>query len=205
MVEPGILGSQIFYLRDENIQVYSFKKDFPQVSVGDIVEVTGELSEGVGDRRIKTKTQNDIKIIGHQDELLPVEISLAEVDESNQGQLVKIAGEMIEIKGSNIFIDDGTGEAKIYLKSSTGINKSLFKEGEKIELVGIVSKSGSDYRILPRYETDILILGEVKGESAQGEQAKEINGNNKYFIAIIIFMGLIISWLVYKQYSYKLK
>lgn len=203
LVEPGILGSQIFYLQEENIQVYSYKKDFPQVSVGDIVEVIGEISEGTEEKRIKTKTKNDIKIIGHKNELIPIPVLLSDIDELYLSQLVKVAGEVIEIKGSYIFIDDGTSEAKIYLKQSTGISKSFFKEGEKIELVGIVSKSGNDYRILPRYETDILRLGEVKGE-----EDKDItldSSNQKYFVALIIFMGLIISWLLYRQYSYKLK
>jgi len=202
LVEPGVLGAQIFYIRDENIQVYSYKKDFPLLVVGDIIEVTGELSESAGERRIKTKTQNDIKIIGRQDEVLPSEIAIADIDELNLGQLVKISGVVIEVKGNNIYIDDGSDEAKIYLKTTAQIDKSLFKEGEQIELVGIVSNSNAGYRILPRYDTDILVLGEVKGEQ-ETKDASAGNNQSKYLIAIIIFMGLIISWLGYRQFKLK--
>lgn len=205
LVEPGVLGSQIFYIRDENIQVYNYKKDFPNLAVGDIVEVVGELSESAGEKRIKTTTKNDIKVIGRQSELLPLAISAADIDESNLGQLVKIAGVILEVKGNYVYIDDGSDEAKIYLKSSAQIDKSLFIEGQNIELVGIVSNSNSGYRLLPRYNTDILRLSEIKGEQAENINNQLNTSDQKYFIAIIIFLGLIISWLAYWQYILKIK
>lgn len=125
----------------------------------------------------------------------------AEIDETYQGQLVKIIGEVVEIKGSYVYIDDGTDETKIYLKSTVQIDKSLFKEGETIEIVGIVSKSNGSYRLLPRYNTDLLRFAEVKGE--QDKNIEPVNKNKKYFIAIIIFIGLLISWLGYRKINFK--
>jgi len=203
-VEPGVLGSQIFYLADEDIQVYSYKKDFPVLVVGDRVEVVGEISEGALEKRIKIKSQSDIKIIGQKTELLPTAVSLAEIDEEIEGKLVKITGEVIETRGNYVFIDDGTDEVVIYIKASTNINKSIFTEGDKVEVVGIVSQTKNGYRLLPRYDTDILKIGSVKGEQAVQESNKPTNQVNQYFIAIIIFMGVIIGWLAYKQYKLKI-
>ncbi len=46
--EPGRLGSQFFYIVDESgngVQVYSNKKDFPELKIGDFIEVGGEISK----------------------------------------------------------------------------------------------------------------------------------------------------------------
>ncbi|MDO8669724.1 MAG: lamin tail domain-containing protein [Candidatus Buchananbacteria bacterium] len=202
LVEPGVLGAQIFYIASEDIQVYSYKKDFPKLEVGDRVEVTGEISETASEKRIKIKTQSDIKIISRQNEVQPASVLWSDIDDSYLGQLVKVAGEVIEVKGNYVFVDDGSEEIKVYLKQSAQIDKSVFKEGEKIEMVGLVVKSGAEYRLLPRYNTDILILGEVQG--AQEEIAPSSAKNNQpYFIALVIFLGLIISWLSYKQFKLK--
>jgi len=205
LVEPGILGSQIFYIGSDNIQVYSYKKDFPDLMVGDIVTVSGELSEVSGQRRIKIKTSGDIKIIGKQLEVVPIIVTVAEIDESVIGQLVKIIGEVIEVKGNYVYIDDGSNEIKIYIKASTQIDKKLFVAGENVEIVGIVSRSGNDYRVLPRYGTDILIISEVRGEQDQNTDLIVKSDNKKYYVASIIFLILIVSWLVYGKYKNKIK
>ena len=135
---------------------------------------------------------------------MPTAVSLAEIDEEIEGKLVKITGEVIETRGNYVFIDDGTDEVVIYIKASTNINKSIFTEGDKVEVVGIVSQTKNGDRLLPRYDTDILKIGSVKGEQAVQESNKPTNQVNQYFIAIIIFMGVIIGWLAYKQYKLKI-
>lgn len=201
-VEPGILGAQIFYLLDEDIEVYSYKKDFPPLTVGDVVEVVGELSDGSGNRRIKIASSSNIKIIGRKNELMPVAVSLSEIGADTQGQLVKIAGEIIEMKGNYIFLDDGSDEAKIYLKASAQIDKSLFKEGERIEVVGIVLQSAGGFRLLPRYETDILRVGEVQGAQEENKPAPE-NNKRKYLLAVGVFVFLFLAWFGYRQIKLK--
>ncbi|MEK7097789.1 MAG: hypothetical protein AAB906_03000, partial [Patescibacteria group bacterium] len=46
--EPGRFGSQFFYIVYESgngVQVYSNKKDFPELKIGDFIEVGGEISK----------------------------------------------------------------------------------------------------------------------------------------------------------------
>jgi hypothetical protein len=200
-VEPGVLGAQIFYIADEDIQVYSYKKDFPELSVGDVVEVSGELSESGGERRIKTKTQNNIKIIGKQDVLLPEDILISDIGEALEGRFVKITGEILEVRGSYVFVDDGSDEARVYIKSTTNIDKKIFNEADQIEIVGIVSQTKSGYRLLPRYDTDILIVGSIKGEQEEMEENSIKNNNERYLFAIIVFLTVVISFLLYRQRS----
>ena len=200
-VEPGILGTQIFYLSGSGIQIYCNKKDFPTLKVGDTIEVNGVLSEASGERRIKITGQSDIKIISQGQTPEIHQISTSEVSEEMVGSLAKIKGEVLEVKGSYIYLDDGSEEAKIYLKASTGITvKDLnIKPGDNIEVTGIVSNASGGYRLLPRYITDIMKIGEVKGDFATSTSAENTKSQAwKYFSAIIVFLILIITWLVWK-------
>ncbi len=218
-VEPGVLGAQFFYLAGSGapvtpersdggrgVQIYSYKKDFPNLKVGHTIEVTGELSESGGERRIKTATKNDIKILDSSAKVIePHQISLAEVGEEYEGSLVKVQGEVIEVKGSSIYLDDGSDEATIYLKQSAGIKGLGLKQGDRVSVIGIVSQTKSGYRILPRYQSDIeIIKGEVKGEQEKNQEIKSGGQNNQlvnYLFAVIVFMALIIIYLIKKRFK----
>lgn len=205
-VEPGILGSQIFYLAGSGIQIYCYKKDFPQIKVGDYVEVVGELSESGGEARIKVSGQNDIVLLQDKPEepLTPHELLIADIGESSEGYLVRITGEVIEIRGSNIYLDDDGEEVPVYLKSTTGIKaKDLgITEGDRVEVVGIVSQTKTGYRVLPRYAKDVVKLeGTVLGMVETDVAVAPYNQINKYLVAIIVFMALAIGWLAWQQHQ----
>jgi RecJ-like exonuclease len=93
-----------------------YKKDFPELKIGDEVEVTGEISELYGETRIKVKERSDIKKLDYVEELKPISVEIAEIGENNEGSLIKISGEVTEIKSSYLYIDDGTEEIQVYLK-----------------------------------------------------------------------------------------
>ncbi|MFA5029856.1 MAG: lamin tail domain-containing protein [Patescibacteria group bacterium] len=201
-VEPGVLGSQIFYLAGSGIQVYCYKKDFPNLKPGDYIEVSGELSESGGERRIKITQKSDISILAGGKNLEPEKVATADVGEDLEGSLVTVEGEIIEIKGSNLYLDDGSGETKVYIKSSTGIVlKTLgLQEGEKVKVTGIISQTSGGYRLLPRYQKDLEKIGEVKGatEAAPPVSVQKSSVWLKYLAAIIGFLLVVIGWLVKK-------
>jgi competence ComEA-like helix-hairpin-helix protein len=167
-VLPDVLGSQYFYITEEGagVQVYSHKKDFPELRVGDYIEVTGKLSKANGELRIKIKEKNNIIVLEHKEEPMPIEISCAEIEGELAGSLVKIAGEIVERKGSIIYLDDGSGEVKVYLKSTAGLNPKNYEEGEIIEVTGIVGLTSSGPRVTPRSARDIIKKG-VLGEKSE--------------------------------------
>lgn len=196
-VAPGVLGAQIFYIAGSGIQVYSYNKTFPDLKIGDQVEVTGELSESGGERRIKISSIEDIKILGSGEASVPHQISTADVGEEYEGSLVTIEGDILEKKSRNIYIDDGSGaEAKGYVRNHIAIEDLGIKEGEKIRLTGIVSQTSSGYRVLPRFPQDIeIIKGEVKGDF---EVSSRAFGKEYYLAALVIFLAAVIIWLIYK-------
>ncbi|PIR04557.1 MAG: hypothetical protein COV59_00325 [Candidatus Magasanikbacteria bacterium CG11_big_fil_rev_8_21_14_0_20_39_34] len=162
---PGTLGSQIFYIQNESsgVQVYMYKKDFPNIHIGDMVEVSGEISVVSGETRVKISDKKDIKVIssGHTD-LFPLQIEIGNIVDTMVGKLVKLSGEITELKGSQMYLDDGTSEMKIYFKKNTGITKSFYHLGNRVSVTGIVSKRSNEFQLLPRSTEDILILDPIE-------------------------------------------
>ncbi|MBI4993299.1 MAG: lamin tail domain-containing protein [Candidatus Magasanikbacteria bacterium] len=111
-VRPGVLSSQYFYAVSDDgasgMQVYMNKKDFPLLAIGDLIEVTGEISSAYGEIRIKTSVREDIKLLKQDSLPLPQEIEIASISEELEGALVKIKGEITELKSSYMYVDDGT-------------------------------------------------------------------------------------------------
>lgn len=246
-VEPGILGSQFFYIVSENdsgpeavalennglscatgfircakaeelktetgakgcgIQVYNYKKDFPALKAGDLIEVTGEISESDGERRIKTAVKDDMKIVKRGEAPKASQAGTGELEELMSGQLIRLVGEVTEKKGSQFFIDDGDGEMVAYVKTGTGIKMALVKEGDRIELTGILNRNKSGTRLLPRYQSDIVKLEsggdsgnesvEVVGEVPPGDEWQLAQRDRKMemFKYLLIFAGAIILGLI---------
>jgi len=207
-VLPGILGSQYFYVTaTSGIQVYSYKKDFPELAVGDLIEVKGEISESGGEKRIKTKTAADMAVIAHGEAPVAAEIACAEVGDETVGRLVTLTGEIVKKSGSSIFLDDGTEEAEVYLKKTAGLGTVGLNTGETIAVTGLVGRTTSGARILPRSNDDIVkqdsatdegrVLGEtaVADEWALAARDRKMELFKYLFIlaggAIIVLLGLL--------------
>jgi len=62
-----------------------------------------------------------------------------------------------------IRLDDGSGEARVYIKKATGIEKPWVEKGQELGVVGIVSQYATKapyeggYRLLPRYQSDFIL------------------------------------------------
>jgi len=160
-VLPGVFGSQYFYIVDETggLQIYQYKKDFPTLQVGDKITVQGTLSTALGERRLKMKDKYAVDILSTNNSVPEQEADLSELDETQLGGLIKIQGEITEIKSNFIYVDDGAGEVQVYFKQGAGINKSLFKEGENVSIVGILANTKTGLQIWPRSQNDLTSLG----------------------------------------------
>lgn len=208
-VEPGILGKTIFYIFDQGwgTQIYSSKSDFPELKLGDLIEVRGKLSESSGESKVNIKEISDIVILDNQiDSLIPLIISDQELGEDLEGSLVTIEGKVVEQSGSSLYVDyGGPEEIKVFFKSTTGLKRPKLEDGQLIKITGIVSQTTSGFRLLPRYENDIEIprvLGEETGNSVLEIQPD--NKNQEIFkylgltwVGVIIILG----GLFWKKYD----
>lgn len=175
IAEPGLLGKNIFYIAEDNsgMQIYSYYKDFPNLALGDKVEVIGEMSDYFGEARIKTKSKDDINILSRGEIIKPTIVRVEDINEDWEGALVQISGEITEIKGSSWWVDDKTEEVKVYIKENTSITNENVGLGDTVTIAGVVSEYKSEYRLLPRFPDDVKVIGQVLGERT--EQA----ANNK--------------------------
>src|SRR3989344_2819082 len=183
-VLPGVFGTQYLYLTDggAGIQIYSNKKVFPELSVGDVVAVTGDASSASGIPRINTKTIKDFDTLETAKTVAPQTITLEEISEDNLGNLIRVKGEVTAIKSNLMYIDDGHTEGAIYFKSGTGIDKKGFKEGEVVQIAGIVEQTKTGWQIWPRSKEDIVVVGisedeQLKQAELQQSQTKETTQN----------------------------
>ncbi len=178
--EPGLLGKTIFYLgeRGAGVQVYSYKKDFPLLALGDKVEVRGVLSDYNSEKRVKIAVSDDILKMDEVNKIEPISLQLEDIGEMHEGALIKVSGEVTEIRGSSLWVDDRTAELKVYLKQNSQIKRDLFEVGNRYSMIGILSQWAGEYRLLPRYVEDVKLLTQVKGDSAKSDNV-EINGTQK--------------------------
>lgn len=156
-VDPKLLGEKIFYIQDgtAGIQIYFSKEDFPNLKLGDEVIILGKTSESQNEKKINVQEKNDIQVTAHKSPPQPAEIKTGDLKENYEGRLVQIAGQIAKTSGNVFYVDDGSGEAKIYIKKTTGIKKPEIKKGDKMTIIGIASETSSGYRVLPRYQEDI--------------------------------------------------
>lgn len=204
--KPGLLGSQIFYLESggRGYQVYNYKKDFPVLKTGDAVEVTGETSVVNGETRIKTKVAADMRRLGDDDEPEAAELACDQLADSYLGRLVRVQGELTKITSTNIYLDDNNDEVLVYLKAGTGIKKPGFKVGDELVVTGILTKTSSGFRVLPRQTGDIVGLAkksQVAGETASSSWALEPRDKRGELLEhlLIVLAGVVvvlIGWVV---------
>jgi hypothetical protein len=203
-VLPDVFGSQIFYLFDgqSGMQIYQNKKLFPDLKVGDQLEITGEISEANGRKRINVKNINDFDILSTEQKVIPQEIKILDLNENMLGSLIKISGEITEKKSGFMYVDDGEDEIAVYFKTNAKIDKTILKEGMKVAVIGVLENSSGGWQLWPRDNNDIKILS-IPEESKKNtvteimssdEQDKKVTMN--YLLATIGGMGLILlGWL----------
>lgn len=129
---------------------------------------------------------------------------MGEINEETEGYLVTIDGEVIEKRGSSIYIDDGSDEVKVYIKEGSGINKNILNEADQVKITGIVSQTKTGYRLLPRSPEDIEILGnnlEGQAYTAKKVLEKNVQGQNmiKYLNAATMVMVIILGGMVMRM------
>lgn len=159
---PEVLGKGIVYLAGSGVQLYLSDEDFPDLVLGDTLKVIGEIGSYLGETRLKLASAKDVTKIKTVEAPLPHAVKTGEVGEDFEGFLVVVAGKVTETSGDTFYVDDGSGEVKVFIKESTEIEKPKMKKGDLVTITGVVSQTTSGYRVLPRFQEDVR-LGAVAG------------------------------------------
>lgn len=151
---PKMLSDKFFYIQDSTsgIQIYSSKSDFPELKLGQEIEVSGTVSEAQGEKKINVAA-DAIKILGQKEVPAAQATPTGKVMEELEGKLIALNGAVSRQSGKTFYADDGGGEAKI---SITGdFEKPDLTKGDPIQITGIVGQTTSGYRVMPRSAEDI--------------------------------------------------
>jgi hypothetical protein len=198
-VLPQTFGKTIMYLAGSGIQLYLSKANWPNLKIGDLLEVSGTLSESLGEKRIKLATNQDIKIISNEKPPEPKIIKISEIGEGLEGYLVQIAGKLIEKNGQKFYVQDETGEAAVYLKQNAKITKTNYTEGDNLQITGIVSQNNDLYQILPRSDADLVKKIENQSPENLNLPANKTSSEIlKYLIATGVFLVIGAVLIVFK-------
>jgi DNA/RNA endonuclease YhcR with UshA esterase domain len=162
---PGVFGYRQMYIQDKTagILIYLPKDHGLYFNLGDEVEVVGDLKMYHEEFEIAVDERSDVEFLEAGFPPPPLPIATTSLLEPYEGMLVMLQGQAVHFRGrSTLWLDDGTGWAKVYIRQSTGIKKPFIEIGTPVTAVGIVSQysdkdnpSRNDYRLLPRYQTDL--------------------------------------------------
>lgn len=174
---PGLFGKRVMYIQDASggIKIYFYKALWPHLKIGDLIAVFGKISTTSGEFVIRLYDSSAIVIISPSRAPPPRKKKIKEL-EGNEGLLVTISGRVVRSAGSTVWISDGTGTVRIYYYKYTGIKKLGLKKGDWITVTGILSRTSSGLRILPRGMYDLKIVKVGKSKSKKTYSSKGSSG-----------------------------
>ncbi len=158
-----------FYVQDSSggISVIAFASNgtLPQVTLGDLVTVTGEIGAYNGEIQIAPADNTTDVQIQHGDPAdvpAPLDKAISEVDDDVNalGWLVQTQGEVITATeytySYEILLSDGMGNtALVYVDKNTGIVPDV-RVGATYRVTGISELYNTTYQIKPRIQSDIV-------------------------------------------------
>ncbi|MEK7123102.1 MAG: PKD domain-containing protein, partial [Patescibacteria group bacterium] len=209
-VVPGIMSANYFYIAGSGIQIWNPKKEFPALERGDRIVVSGTVRKNGSEHAVRIDGADAIRIVAHEDAPIPYETSLADIGESREGELVRVAAQVADTRWPNVYLEDGDVRVRAYITRTTDIAKEQFRKGEEVTVTGIVSETSAGYRILPRDRDDIEGVTKsaeqvVLGEKVEGpqiltlpERADPRSQLFKYFLATLLATLVIVGVLGYQ-------
>jgi hypothetical protein len=153
---PGTFGSQVAFI--EGSQLYFYYADWPMLELGDIVKISGEISESRGENRIKISDIRDIEISGHT-ELEATTILINELSDIKDGTLITVEGEVLVIQDTKLTLKDSTGQITVVANTHEGMNWDT--AGSKLKITGIVRTVSGEQRLYPRNMQDVQTIQET--------------------------------------------
>ncbi|MBU0646514.1 lamin tail domain-containing protein [Patescibacteria group bacterium] len=208
-VEPEILGKQIMYISDQQsgIQIYKYDSQFPELSVGDEVQIVGTMSTSHGERRVKITADGSISLIGSATEPSAISISPAAFTDAYVGRLVAITGTVLSRSGSLVLLESNEQEVQLRLASLTDIEPSIFESGASVSVTGILTSYDGTFRLSPRSASDIQVLKSPVADQEAAALAGKIEAENNQqgwgtFLAVITLLtigGLALRQLIHRM------
>lgn len=197
IAEVGKLGVNTLYIHDDTggVRVEFDKSVQPKLNLEEEVQLRGTIKERYNERYIKVSHASAIKVIDTKEAFASTEVQTGTVDEQAEGWFVLITGQVVSTSGDTFYLDDGTGEVRVYIKESTNIDKPYMRTGYYAQVQGVVSQYQDYYRILPIHQADIYVSktpipGKVLGSVLQADQLPATGSYAILWSVLLLTSGL---------------
>ncbi len=159
---PG-LHARYSCIQDETggIRLYLSKGEYPDLKLGDRVQVTGRADDDHGERQIAVSRAEDIIRLGPGVAPATARVSTGLVEEEKEGRLVWIVGRVTAFERYAITLDDGSGPARVYFPDDLPWRRPYVQLGELWAAQGVVGQYAAarpyvgGYRLVVRFTTDV--------------------------------------------------
>jgi uncharacterized protein YdeI (BOF family) len=153
-----------FGLQDKSGGIYVSIQTNLGLQLGDQVEVTGQLADAFGLLILVPTGPSDVKLKGHGQKVTLATVSTGSVNEATEGRLVGVEGIITQAVTSDLpygykfYINDGSGEIRIYVSASTNIDLRGLTLGQRVRVSGFSGQFDTTYEVNPRLQADIRVL-----------------------------------------------
>jgi len=196
LVEPGVLGKQIFYVQTETggLQVYKYDAAFPDLAPGDRVAVSGTMTENRGEARLKVGSGSQIELVASEEASVPEDATIASLTNADHGRLVRISGTVLSRSGAKATVEDAGAKLAVRVAEGTGIDAGILAKGAKVEIAGILVVTETGITLLPRSADDITIVpAETQPEtiSAATVSGRDAQAARDRTVSLLITAGVV--------------
>jgi len=147
-----------FALQDQTGGVWVSLKENLHLRLGQRVRVAGTLGQSQQKLQIDTAPANVKALPGKE-----LRVATGHVGAATLGFLITVEGALTEPVqkdaqyGYKVFIDDGTGQAQVYINRTTNIDPQApyLKPGRTIRVTGFGNQYGTTYEVDPRSQSDV--------------------------------------------------
>jgi hypothetical protein len=166
---PGNFSNQYFYIQDQNtgIQIYSYKKDFPTLTIGDKIKVTGDLTFTQSGYRIKISDKENIIVLSENNILENIDLLYLKSEDKNNGTLASFSGKITDKSGDYLTVSNGSEKISVYIIKLTEIDKKNYETGMDLFILGILVHYKDIWRLQPRNSDDIRIKTATPSQSEE--------------------------------------
>jgi hypothetical protein len=165
-VQPGTFSPRTIHLQDGTggVTVYLGRNDWPPLALGQEVEVLGYLRHRSGELQLYVRNGWHIHP-GPAEEAVPPApwpALTGLVGQATEGALVQVTGRVTRLETSALWLDDGSGPARVFFAAVTGLPRPPAALGDTFTITGAVvefTTSGADapnYRLQPRSASDVI-------------------------------------------------
>jgi hypothetical protein len=163
-VPPGVVGAGVFYVQAGAVGLrveLAGRDNYPALALGETVEVAGRLSTARGELKLRVSAPGDLRRMGPGPRPAALALRTGAVGEAWEGTLVSLRGVIVRLAGSSLWLDDGSGPARITVPTAAGFKRPRMQRGQFWSATGIVSQYGTrapftdGYRLLVRVSSDL--------------------------------------------------